>query len=36
MLRDLFKTAKVSKKEAKDVYKGEEEAGINIICNFFF
>ena len=34
MLRDLFKTAKVSKKEAKDVYKGQKEIGINAICSF--
>ena len=31
MLRNLSKTAKVSRKEAKDVYKGQKETGINAI-----
>jgi hypothetical protein len=34
MPRDLSKTAKVSKKEAKDVCKGQKETGINAICAF--
>jgi hypothetical protein len=30
----LSKTTKVSRKEAKDVYKGQKEIGINAICGF--
>jgi hypothetical protein len=32
MLRDLSKTAKVSRKEANDVCKRQKETGINAIC----
>jgi len=34
MLRDISKTAKVSRKEANNVCKGQKETGINAICGF--